>query len=104
MNPLTRAVMAVLCAFFTVKAQKTGNMNAGGGGGTNALPMAALQQNDASAPVPVAEDDARQQAAPSEIPDSPQPLNATSEPSRVVFQSTPASDPAARGNCSSRTS
>jgi hypothetical protein len=57
--------------------------------------MAALQQNDASAPVPVAEDDARQQAAPSEIPDAPQPLNAASEPSRVVFQSTPDSDPRA---------
>ena len=41
MDPLTTAVMAVMCAYCTVKAQKAGNANAGG---TNAPQMAAQQQ------------------------------------------------------------
>jgi hypothetical protein len=95
MDPLTRAVMAVLCAFFTVKAQKPGNANTGGGGGTNAPQTESQQPNSGSVTSTWVNGSARQQAAPSETRDAPQaaPLNATAEPSRVVFQSTPASDP-----------
>ncbi|MEI7901196.1 MAG: hypothetical protein WCK89_13165 [bacterium] len=88
MGPLTSAVMAVMCAYCTVKAQKPGNANYGGGGGTNAPQMTAPQQNGGSAASSLANVTARQQGAP-----QAEPMNASSAPSRVVFQSTPASDP-----------
>jgi hypothetical protein len=91
MGPLTRAGMVVMFTFYTVTAQKPANMN---GGGTNAtLPAAAPQYTESVFPPP-ADGDA-QQAAPSETQAAVQsePLYEISEPSRVVFQSTPASDP-----------
>ena len=85
MDPLTTAVMAVMCAYCTVKAQKAGNANAGG---TNAPQMAAQQQYGGSAASSLADGTARLQAG-----RQAGPMNASSEPSRVVFQSTPAYDP-----------
>ena len=92
LDPLTRAVMVVMFTFYTVTAQKPANLNRGG---TNAPPTAAAPQNAESVPPPPANGDAAQQAATSETRDAPLsgPLDAVSEPSRVVFQSTPASDP-----------
>lgn len=84
MDPLARAVMVVLCAYCTVSAQKSGNANSGGDDGTNALQMIIQQQYDESEASAFLDGDARLQAS---------PLSASSEPSRVVFQSTPASDP-----------
>lgn len=96
-GPLTSAVMAVLCAYCTVKAQKPGNANSGGGGGTNAPQMTAQQQNGGSDTSTSVDGTARQEAAQSGTRDAPQAalLSASSEPSRVVFQSTPAYDPRA---------
>ena len=86
MGPLTSVVMAVLCAHCTLKAQKPGNANTGGGG-TNAPQMTATQQNVGSAAPSSANGDAGQQAAPQSSL-----LNAPAGPSRIVFQSTPAYD------------
>jgi len=93
MGPLTSVVMAVLCAHCTLKAQKPGNANTGGGG-TNAPQMTATQQNVGSAAPSSANGDAGQQAAPPQARAAPQasPLNAPAGPSRIVFQSTPAYD------------
>jgi hypothetical protein len=57
--------------------------------------VTALRQNGGSGPSSFADGDAGQQSAPPETRGSTQagPLNATAEPSRVVFQSTPAYDP-----------
>lgn len=96
MGPLTGAVMAMLCVHCTLKAQKPGNANTGGGG-TNAPQMTAPQQSGGSVAPSSANGTVRQQAAPSQTQDAPQAalLNSPATPSRVVFQSTPASDPRA---------
>lgn len=97
MSPLTRAVMAVLCVYCTVIAQKPSKAN-NTFDSTNALPATASLQDETGGTPPFAGGSATQDGQPQEAlgltqeqtPDAPQRMPV--EPSRVVFQSTPATD------------
>lgn len=92
MDPLTRVVMAVMCAYCTVKAQKPGNANRGA---TNTPPTEIEQ---ASGPASgLSGNSPAQQQSPAGALEGTQTgqLTASPEPSRIVLQSTLAADPAA---------
>ena len=99
MSPLTRAVMAVLCAYCTVIAQKPSNAGSGGTGGSGETAQTSETSgpvSEASELVPAEEESVLSRQQSTGEPTQPQTLiqspAAPEEPSRVVFQSAPASD------------
>jgi hypothetical protein len=90
MNPVTRIVMAVLCAYCTVSAQKTASTE--GGGSTNA-PQATAQQESAGSRLPSSPNGTLTVTA--EDGELSGTRVASAGPSRIVLQSTLASDPSA---------
>jgi len=89
MDPATRIVMVVLCAYCTVKAQKPSGTE---GGGTNA-PQETAQQASAVSRLPSSPNGTRTSTDADEALSGSR--TASAGPSRIVFQSTLASDPSA---------